>query len=64
MNRFIKGDSIALAVANANYTISNSSIQPPEFQVNLLKQTLVVDDVKRQSLTKIMEIARPRNSNI
>ena len=64
MKRFIKGDSIALAVANANYAIASSPIQRPDFQINLLKHTLVVDQVKRQSLTKIMEISRPGNSNI
>ncbi|CAF0865524.1 unnamed protein product [Brachionus calyciflorus] len=48
-----KGDSIALAVANANYTIP-TTIKRDEILINIIKKTLQFDPFSRESIPKIL----------
>jgi serine/threonine kinase 16 len=48
-----KGDSIALAVANAKYFISNQ-IRRPECLIKILKQTILYEQNERENLSKIL----------
>lgn len=53
-----KGDSIAMAVANANYKIPKAKGFRPDYLVDLVDSMIVVEDFKRESLSSVMAVIR------
>jgi hypothetical protein len=51
-----RGDSLALAVANANFTIPLNQPNRPERLVSLIRKCLIVESSSREDIQKIQTV--------